>query len=39
MFCDKIFADNLQAAFYLFTEMVEINKEIVSFLYKGDIPA
>jgi len=29
-----------QESFYLFTEMVEkINKEIVSFLYKGDIPA
>lgn len=29
-----------QESFYLFTEMVEkINKEIVSFLYKGEIPA
>ncbi|WHF53134.1 preprotein translocase subunit SecA [Chryseobacterium gotjawalense] len=29
-----------QESFYLFTEMVErVNKEIVSFLYKGEIPA
>lgn len=29
-----------QESFYLFTEMVEkINREIVSFLYKGEIPA
>ena len=29
-----------QESFYLFTEMVEkVNKEIISFLYKGEIPA
>ena len=29
-----------QESFYLFTEMVErVNKEIVSFLYKGEIPS
>lgn len=29
-----------QESFYLFTEMVEkVNKEVISFLYKGEIPA